>query len=34
MRFRESLPQEDDLKGLASYAKRYWNTEKGQGDGC
>lgn len=30
-RFEESLPKADDIKGLAAYYKKYWNTEKGKG---
>ena len=30
LRFPEPLPAEDDLNGLASYAKRYWNTRVGK----
>ena len=30
MRFPEPLPEPDDIEGLASYAKDYWNTELGK----
>jgi hypothetical protein len=30
-RFREALPPTDDVWGLGSYWKRYWNTELGSG---
>ena len=29
-RDKEALPDEDDLIGLANYAKRIWNTEEGK----
>ncbi|MEY8241675.1 MAG: hypothetical protein RPT25_15115 [Cycloclasticus sp.] len=28
--FPAALPSSDDLEGLASYAKKYWNTEQGK----
>ncbi|MGF1702958.1 hypothetical protein L4D09_21960 [Photobacterium makurazakiensis] len=30
LRFPESLPDADDLDGLARYAKKYWNTSAGK----
>ncbi len=30
IRFPEKLPEADDLKGLAEYAKKYWNTSAGK----
>lgn len=30
-RFSESLPKYNDIKGLAKYWKKYYNTEKGKG---
>lgn len=30
LRFPEALPSEDDLEGLAHYAKKYWNTSAGK----
>lgn len=30
LRIPEALPAENDIKGLATYAKRYWNTELGK----
>lgn len=30
MRFPEALPMPNDIKGLAKYAKRYWNTTIGK----
>ena len=30
MRFPEPIPAHDDIDGLARYAKKYWNTEKGK----
>ncbi|RZV17342.1 hypothetical protein EOJ41_15140 [Vibrio alginolyticus] len=30
LRFPESLPEADDLEGLARYAKKYWNTSAGK----
>lgn len=30
LRIVEPLPNENDLKGLARYAKKYWNTVKGK----
>jgi len=29
LRFSESLPEADDIKGLAKYYKKYWNTSRG-----
>lgn len=28
--FEEALPHEEDLEGLADYAKKYWNTRAGK----
>lgn len=30
MRFRDPLPDKDNIMGLARYAKRYWNTNLGK----
>jgi len=30
LRFPETLPEADDLEGLARYAKKYWNTYAGK----
>lgn len=30
LRFKEPLPEPDDLNGLAAYAKQYWNTHLGK----
>ena len=29
LRFKESLPDHNDINGLAQYAKKYWNTRLG-----
>ena len=26
----EALPEEQDIEGLARYAKKYWNTDEGK----
>lgn len=30
LRFRESIPHEDNLTALSEYAKKYWNTSAGK----
>lgn len=32
LRFPEPLPKADDIEGLATYWKKYYNTEKGKGN--
>lgn len=31
MRFKEPLPEKDDINGLAHYWKNHWNTQEGSG---
>ena len=30
LRFKERIPSRDNIEGLANYAKKYWNTDKGK----